>query len=162
MHSFPQLPALSLSRESGSLDTYPVVGPNEELARRAYEVINRSESVDAVMGGLEVLMDPEVEFVNPADAIEGGTRKGLAGMRTVFENFFAGAGNRATIEVEQVHQRGERVFVRVRIHAKGASSGAEAVGPPVGIIHTLRDGLLIRMEWHYDLDEALAEFERGG
>jgi ketosteroid isomerase-like protein len=125
-------------------------------------VINCSESVDAVMAGLGQLMDPEVELVNPADAIEGGTRKGLAGMRTAFENFFAGAGNRATIELEQVSERGERVFVRARIHARGASSGAEAVSPPVGIIHTLRDGRLIRMEWHNDVDEALAEFERGG
>jgi len=139
-----------------------MAGTNEELVRRAYEVINRSESVDAVMAGLEDLMDPDVEYVNPADAIEGGTRKGLAGMRTAFENFFAGAGNRATIELEQVHERGERVFVRGRIHAKGASSGAEVVGPPGGIIHTLRDGRLIRMEWHFDADEAFAEFERSG
>jgi ketosteroid isomerase-like protein len=139
-----------------------VAGPNEELVRRAYEVINRSESVDAVMAGLEELTDPEVELVNPADAVEGGTRKGLAGMRTYFENFFAGVGNRATFELEQVSERGERVFVRARIHARGASSGAEVVGTPVGTIHTLRDGRLIRMEWHNDVDEALAEFERGG
>ena len=32
-------------------------------------------------------MDPEIEWVNPEDAIESGTRKGLAGMRTAFENF---------------------------------------------------------------------------
>lgn len=139
-----------------------MAGPNEELVRRAYEVINRSESVDAVMAGLEELTDPEVELVNPADAVEGGTRKGLAGMRTFFENFFAGAGNRATIELEQVSERGERVFVRARIHARGASSGAEAVSPSFGTIYTLRDGRLIRMEWHNDVDETLAEFERGG
>jgi hypothetical protein len=29
-----------------------------------------------------VLMDSEIEYVNPEDAIEGGTRKGLAEMRT--------------------------------------------------------------------------------
>ena len=139
-----------------------MAGPNEELVRRWYEVINRSESVDAVMAGLEDLMDPEVEYVNPADAIEGGTRKGLAGMRTAFENFFAGAGNRVTLELEQLHERGDRVLVLGRIRAKGASSGAEVVSAPGRIIHTLRDGLLIRMEWHSDADEAFAEFERGG
>jgi len=139
-----------------------VAGPNEELVRRAYEVINRSESVDAVMAGLEELTDPEVELVNPADAVEPGTRKGLPGMRTYFENFFAGVGNRATIELEQVSERGERVFVRARIHARGAASGAEPVGTPIGIIHTLRDGRLIRMGWHNDVDEALVEFKRGG
>ena len=49
-----------------------MTGPNEELVRRAFEVINRSESVDAVMAGLEVLMHPNIELVNPEDAIEGG------------------------------------------------------------------------------------------
>ena len=137
-----------------------MAGRNEELTRRAYEVISRSESVDAVIAGVEELIDPEVEFVNPADAIEGGTRKGLAGMRTVFENFFAGAGNRATFELEQVLERGERVFVRARVHAKGSASGAEAVGPRIGIIHTFRDGRILRMEWQFNPDEALAEFER--
>jgi ketosteroid isomerase-like protein len=137
-----------------------VQGRNEELARRAYEVINRSESVDAVMAGLEGMIDPEAEFVNPAGAIEGGTRKGLAGMRMVFENFFAGAGERATFELQQVIERGERVLVRARVHARGAASGVETVGPPIGIIHTFHEGRILRMEWHFDPDEELAEFER--
>ena len=49
-----------------------MTGPNEELVRRAFEVINRSQSVDAVMAGLEELMHPTIELVNPEDAIEGG------------------------------------------------------------------------------------------
>jgi ketosteroid isomerase-like protein len=109
-----------------------MAGSGEETVRRAYEVINRSESVDAAMTDLDELMHPDIEFVNPEDAIEGGTRKGLAGMRTAFENFFDGAGRAATVEVEEVREHGERVFVRARIHARGASSGAAVVGPPVG------------------------------
>ncbi len=130
--------------------------------RRAFEVINRSESVDAVMARLEELMHPDIEFVNPEDAIEGGTRKGFAGIRTAFENFFDGAGRAATLEVGEVRERDERVFVRVRVHARGASSGAEAVGPPTGMVYTIRDGRAFRIEWHYDVDKALAEFERSG
>jgi hypothetical protein len=130
--------------------------------RRVYDVINRSESVEAAMAGLEELMHPEVEYVNPEEAIEGGTRKGLSGMRTALENFYEGAGGGATIELEQVRERGERVFVQGRLHVKGASSGAEAVSPPGGIIHALRDGRVFRTEWHSDVDKALAEFERGG
>lgn len=83
-------------------------------------------------------------------------------MRTALENFYEGAGSAATLELEQVLERGERVFVRQRVHAKGASSGAEAVGPPVGIVYTIRAGRAVRIEWHNDVDEALAEFERGG
>ena len=153
---------LSLSRERRSVDTYLVAGPGEEIVRRYGEVINRSESVDAVMAELEKLMHPDIELVNPEDAIEGGTRKGLAGMRTATENFFDGAGRAARVEVEEVHERGDRVFVRLRVHARGASSGAEAVGPPVGQVYTIRDGRIFRIEWHYDVDKALAEFERVG
>jgi ketosteroid isomerase-like protein len=135
---------------------------NEEIVRRSFEVMNRSESVDAVMAELEDLMHPEIEWVNPEDAIEGGTRKGLTGMRTAFQNFYEGAGSGATWELEEVQERGERVFIRARLHVKGASSGAEAVGPPIGAVITVRGGRVSRMGWHFNPDEAFAEFERGG
>jgi ketosteroid isomerase-like protein len=138
-----------------------VAGPGEEIVRRAWETINRSESADAAMAAFEELFDPEIEFVNPEDAIERGTRKGKAGMRTALENFFAGAGGGVTIEVEELRERGERVFTVGRLHARGASSGAEALGPPTGTIYTIRDGRILRIEWHYDVDEALARFEQG-
>jgi hypothetical protein len=83
-------------------------------------------------------------------------------MRTALENFYAGAGGGATIELEEVRECGERVFVRTRIHARGASSGAEAVGPPTGAVFAIREARILRMEWHYDVNEALAKFERGG
>jgi ketosteroid isomerase-like protein len=115
------------------------------------------------MAGLEELMHPNIEFVNPEDAIEGGTRKGFAGMRTAFENFFEGAGHAATVEIEEVRERGELVFVRMRIHARGTSSGAEVVSPPIGVVYMFSDGRVFRIEWHYaDIDKALAEFERSG
>jgi len=130
--------------------------------RRAFEVMNRSESADAVMAELEELMDPEIEWVNPVDAIESGTRRGLAGIRTALENFYAGAGGGATWELQEVQERGGRVFTRASLHVKGASSGVEAVGSPIGAVSTIREGRLIRMEWHFNPDEAFAEFERGG
>jgi len=136
-----------------------VAGRGEELVRRLFEVINRSESVDAVMAELEDLVHPEIEFVNPEDAIEGGTRKGSAGIRTALENFFAGAGHAATIEPERMYERGERVLVRFRIHAR--VRGAEAVGPPGGVVVTIHDGRILRVEWHFWTDETLDEFERG-
>jgi ketosteroid isomerase-like protein len=126
------------------------------------EVINHSDSVDAAMAALEELLDPEIEFVNPEDAIERGTRKGMAGMRMALENFIAGAGGGATFELEQVRERGARVFTRARLHARGALSGAEALGRPTGTIYTIRNGRILRIEWHYDVDEALARFEQDG
>ncbi len=134
---------------------------NVEIVRRILEVVNTCKSVDeAIATGVEGLWDPEIEFVNLHDAIERGTRKGPAGMRTVLKNFIEGAGAAASVELEELQERGDRVFVRFRVHARGAS-GAEAKGPQGGAIYTFRDGLLIRIEWHYDIDEAVARFEQG-
>jgi hypothetical protein len=138
-----------------------VAGPGEEIVRRWSEAFNRNESVDAVMAEVEDLIHPEIEYINPEDAIERGTRKGLAGMRTALENLFAGAGRAATIELEQLYESGDRVLARVRIHARGASSGAEAVGPPTGMVFAIRHGQVFRIEWQYWTDETLDEFERG-
>ena len=133
---------------------------NEEIVRRFAEVVNTCRSVEeAIASGVEELWDPEIEFVNPADAIERGTRKGVAGMRTALQNFFEGAGAAVTIELERLEERGDRIFTQGRVHARGAS-GADAVGPPVASIYTFRDGRIRRIEWHYDIDEARARFER--
>lgn len=132
---------------------------NEAIIRRWIEVVNRAESVDTAMAEVEELMDPEIEWVNPADAIEGGTRRGFSGMRTVFENFATGAGTGATIELEESEERGDRVFAQTRVHAQGTASGAAVVGPPTGAIYTLRAGRVLRIEWHYDVAEARARFE---
>ena len=81
--------------------------PNEKIVRRVVEVVNRCNSVEeAIATGVEELWDPEIEYVNPEDAVERGTRKGVAGMRTVLENLLAGAGAGATSELEELQERG--------------------------------------------------------
>lgn len=136
-----------------------MVGSNEQIVRRTIEVINTSESVDEAMAAFEPLLDPQVEWVNPDDAIERGTRRGKTGMRTVLENFIAGAGGGATIELEEVAESGDRVFILYRLHVRGTSSGAEALGSPIGMIYTIQNGRVLRIEWHYDVAEARSRFE---
>jgi hypothetical protein len=97
--------------------------------------------------------------VNPADALEVGTRRGVDGVRLAFENYLAGVGPDAVFEIERLIERPNKVFVRGRIHARGASSGVEVVGRGVGTITTFRDDLIYRIEWYWDKDEALARFE---
>ena len=59
---------------------------NMEIVRRFVEVVNTSTSVEeAIATGVEEFWDPEIEFVNPEDAIEGGIRRGAGGMRTALE-----------------------------------------------------------------------------
>ncbi len=128
--------------------------------RKLFEVMSSSGSVDEAMAAIEPLMDPEVEWVNPEDAIERGTRKGFGGIRLVLENLIAGAGTGVTGEVEELEESGDRVFVIGRLHVRGESSGAEAVGPPTGSVYTIRNGRILRIEWHYDVERARARFEQ--
>ena len=132
-----------------------------EIARRAIEIVDSSGSADEAMAGLGPHLHPDIEWVNPEDAIEGGTRRGLTGMRLMFENFFAGFGAASTTDVEEIEERGDRALVVSRPQMRGESSGADVAGPQVGIIFTLADGLITRIEWHYDVDEARVRFEQG-
>ncbi len=132
-----------------------------ETARRAIEIVDSSASADEAMAGLGPHLHPEIEWVNPVDAIEGGTRHGLTGMRLMFENYFAGFGESSTTEVEELEGRGDRALLVSRPQMRGESSGAAVAGPQVGLIFTLADGLITRIEWHFDIDEARARFEQG-
>jgi hypothetical protein len=51
---------------------------NVEIVRRCYRVLNAGGTIDELMDRLRPLLDPHVEWVNPPDAIERGTRAGLS------------------------------------------------------------------------------------
>jgi ketosteroid isomerase-like protein len=137
-----------------------MTGDGEAIARRCWDAINRGASADDVMAEIGDLLHADVEYVNPADALERGERRGAEGVRLAVANYLAGVGPDAEFEIEQLIERADKVFVRGRIHARGASSGIEVDGPGIGVITTLRDGLIFRMEWYWDKQEALSRFER--
>jgi ketosteroid isomerase-like protein len=141
-------------------DNPQMTGQGEVIARRFWDAINTSSSAEEILGQIGDLLHADVEYVNPADALERGIRRGHEGIGRAFENYLAGVGPDARFEIEALVERGDRVFVRGHIHARGASSGAEVEGPGIGTITTFRDGLVYRIEWFWDKDEALAEFER--
>lgn len=122
------------------------------------ENVNASGTASEAIEALEPILHPDIEWINPRDAIEGGTRRGLAGMRLVFDNFFAGFGADSTMDIEEVEERGGRALMVIRPQIRGESSGADVPGPRIGVIFTIRDGLLLRIEWHYDVGEARARF----
>lgn len=136
-----------------------MAGEGEAIARRSWDAISRSSSADEVMAEIGVLLHPECEWVNPADALERGTRRGHDGVKLAFENLFAGVGPDAVFEIDRLIERGDKVFVVARIRARGASSGIAVEGPVTGAILTFRDSLIYRMEWYWDQNEALARFE---
>ena len=74
-------------------------------------------------------------------AFEGVGRQAL---RAWLEGFFE-TWEEFRITLERVVERGDRVVVVAHIHARGRSSGVE-VENRVGHVHTMHDGLIVRLE----------------
>ena len=117
-----------------------------------------AEGLDEIGPELRGLLDPEVEWVNPPDAIEGGVRTGYDGWMTAIENMRTGLGPNASYDVDSAVERGDRVLVRGLMHTGGTASGAEA-GMRTYSLWTVADGRVTRFEWFFDGDAAQARFE---
>jgi ketosteroid isomerase-like protein len=97
---------------------------------------------------------PDIEWVNPEDAVETGIRRGIDAFdlaaRSVDDTFA-----HARIEIEELVEAGDRVVVIGTLQIRGSGSGVE-LGRRQGYVWTLRDGKAIRFEWFNDPDRALA------
>ena len=109
------------------------------------------------LGELRPLLHPEVEFVNPGDAVEPGTRRGpgefiaaLAGLHELFD--YEGA------ELERWAERGDRSLAIVRFRARGKGSGAPL---DERFAHLLEfDGdRVVRLEWFHKESAGQAAFD---
>jgi ketosteroid isomerase-like protein len=123
---------------------------NVEIVRGFYEAIARDEFP------LEVI-DPEVEYVNPAGAVEPGTRHGVPAFRRAVEKVFEGWATWA-MEPEQLVAMGSQVAVVVQYRARGRTSGVELQGRESALV-TLREGRVVRYEWFHEPDDALSAAE---
>lgn len=59
--------------------------------------------------------DPEIEYVNPPDAMEPGTRHGHAELASVARKQWEALAPDGRQEVERVHERGDEVLTVVRL-----------------------------------------------
>ena len=121
---------------------------NLEVVRRIYAVW--AEEGSPVPSGF---LDPEIEWVNPPDAIERGVRRGLDAFSTAANavaDTFEGVG----VDIDEMLDAGDRVVVLATLHGRGRGSGA-AVERRQGYVWTLRDGKAIRFQWFNTPEEAL-------
>lgn len=121
---------------------------NVELVRNIYGVWEREGS--PVGSGL---LDPEIEWVNPPDAIERGTRQGLDSFGVAAESvsdMFEGL----RVEIDEMLDAGDQVVVLATLRGRGRGSGAD-VERRQGYVWTLRDGRVTRFQWFNSADEAL-------
>jgi ketosteroid isomerase-like protein len=99
------------------------------------------------------LMDPEIEYVNPAGAVEPGTRHGLDAFTKAVEKVFEG-WEAWQMKPEQFESVGDQVAVVVRYRARGRGSGVEVEGRE-SALWTLRDGKVVRYAWFHEPGDAL-------
>jgi uncharacterized protein len=123
---------------------------NVELVRSAFEAWNR--------GALDEFADhaaEDVAWVEVSGRPEGpaGERRGRERMRaslgTLFEAF-----DSYHLDVEQIHDLGDRVVAVVREVARGRTSGLEIDGR-WGYLVTVEDGRMTRIEAYRDAHAAL-------
>jgi uncharacterized protein len=121
---------------------------NVEVVRHIYGVW--AEDGSPVGSGL---LDPEIEWVNPPDAVERGTRRGLDSFGEAADSVsetFEGVG----VDIDEMLDAGDRVVVLATLHGRGRGSGAD-LERRQGYIWTLRDGMATRFEWFTTPDDAL-------
>lgn len=105
------------------------------------------------------LTDSDIEWVNPGDAIETGTRQGRGGFEEA-ESAFRRAYSSIRIEVERRVELGDRVGLIAEVVLQGRGSGIE-VRQRMGMLFTIREGRLTRFEWSNDPERLLTAAESG-
>jgi ketosteroid isomerase-like protein len=91
------------------------------------------------------LLAEDVEWVNPPDAVEPGTRQGADSFNKAIANVFA-AWDDVRFDTERVIDNGDEVVALGQLHGRVHGPGME-VDSPHGQIWTFRDGRVTRMEW---------------
>jgi ketosteroid isomerase-like protein len=123
---------------------------NLELVRRLYEtgLIDQDPA-----GWLPELATPDIEYVNPPDAVEPGTRRGpdnvVAAMRG-----FSEVWRESRHELHELFDGGNVVVAAVSWYTLSTGSESELVQEEAHT-WTLREGRIARFEWGRDLSGAL-------
>jgi len=120
-----------------------------EIVREIYDAWARDE-----YPGPAHLLDADIEYVNPAGAVEPGTRYGLAAFTRAVKQVFVDGWGSWRFELERLTPRGDRVAVVLRYRARGRGSRVEVDGR-MSALWTLRDRKVVRFEWFHEPAEAL-------
>ena len=121
---------------------------NVEIVQRFYSAWSRDE-----LPGPSELIHPEIEYVNPPEAVEPGTARGLAEFSRAVAKVFE-AWETWQMEPERFTAVGDQVAVVLRYRARGRGSGVDIEGRE-SALWTLRDGKVLRYAWFQGPGEAL-------
>jgi ketosteroid isomerase-like protein len=128
----------------------PADDPRADLVRRVQAAWNRGD-LDAAMAAHHV--DAVYVIVGGLEHLVGREFHGRDAIRRFFEDFHA-SFRRVHIEVEQAIPVGERILLILNQRNRGEAGGVETSNR-WGQLLAFREGLIIRAENYYDVDEAL-------
>ncbi len=121
-----------------------------EALERGYAALNRGD-LSVVLD----LLDPEIEWHEPATSPEGGAHRG----RDSFERFLRGwleSFDGFRVEPERVVERGDKLVAVVRQTGSGRSSGLQ-VETRLAHVWTVADGKAVRWEAVADPEAAVGD-----
>jgi ketosteroid isomerase-like protein len=127
-----------------------MASPQElETIRRAYDAFNRRD-----IDGLTTTLDPDLEWHPLLGELGGGVYRGHDGVRRLVSEI-DDTWESFRIELDEVIDAGDLVFVLSRSIGRGKASGVEA---EVGLttVWELRDGRPVRARSYATVEEALA------
>src|SRR2546430_10457470 len=121
---------------------------NVEVVRTVFDAVNRGEW-DTVLASYS----PDTEWDDRDLRPEGAIHRGIDAMRSEMRAWFGTWANYWQ-EIEQVHDAGENVVVVVHESGEGKGSGA-VMDQRIGVVITVRGGLIVRTRLYRDPAEAL-------
>ena len=136
------------------MDGTPAQNLAIQALRRAYAAFNRNDMQAAVE-----MLDPEIEWTEPAEFLGGGTYHGPNEVKAYLTQSRAGWAEGGS-EPERFVVAGENivVFVHARVRPKGSSLWRET---SLADVFTFRDGKAVHMRAFADRRQAL-EWAKGG
>ena len=123
---------------------------NVELVREIYEGMNRRDWA-ALLAAID---ENAALVVHESVGPEAGVFHGREGFGRWFSDWFVAFGEDYRQQVEEARSVGDRVFIVVRHHGHGRSSGAEVELENAQII-SLREGKIVEAELYGSRAEAL-------
>ena len=123
-----------------------------ELTKLIVESLRAMERGD--IGAVARNAHPDIEFVNPPNALEPGTRHGIEGFKTGLRNLLD-AFDELRFDSQRIIEVGDRVVALGTWTGRGRGSSYAFEPMPYAFVLTIRDGLTIRYEWFSTHDEAL-------
>jgi uncharacterized protein len=123
---------------------------SEENVRIVKRIYRAWEDGSPLSSGL---LAEDIEWVNPSEAVEAGTRHGVSSFGEAADSVtstFEGA----RVQFEEFIDAGEHVVVIGVLRGIGQVSGLE-IDQRQGYVWTIRDGKAVRFEWFNDPDAAL-------